>query len=141
MDPVLGMGLLGAGEGLVSGIFGGREAGKRRGEREDVREAIFRLMRELRGRETPGMLDPGQQEAFVQQKMRATAPSFSKFANILAQRMGLSQPAAMRALAGRRGAEEMGLRFGLGREQLGRQFESEQRLRQLLASLTGALPS
>lgn len=130
-----------AGGSFLGGLLGGREAGKRRGEREDVRQAIFRLMSELRGRETPGMLTPGREEAFVQQKMRATAPSFSRFANVLAKRMGLSQPAAMRALAGRRGAEEMGLRFEFGREQLGRRFESEQRLRQLLASLAGALPS
>lgn len=130
-----------AGGGFLGGFLGGREAGKRRGEREDVRQAIFRLMSELRGRETPGMMTPGQEEGFVQQKMRATAPSFSGFANILAKRMGLGQPAAMRALAGRRGAEEMGIRFDIGREQLGRRYESEQRLRQLLASLAGALPS
>lgn len=130
-----------AGGGFLGGLLGGREAGKRRGEREDVRQAIFRLMSELRGRETPGMLSPGQEEAFVQQKMKATAPTFSRFANILAKRMGLNQPAAMRALAGQRGTEEMRTRFELGREQLGRQYESEQRLRQLLASLTGSLPS
>ena len=130
-----------AGGGVLGGLLGGRETGKRRGEREDVRAAIFRLMEELRGRETPGMLTSGQQETFVQQKMRATEPTFSRFANILAKRIGLNQPAAMRALAGQRGTEEMRTRFELGREQLGRQFESEQRLRQLLASLTGALPS
>lgn len=129
------------GGGALESFLGGREAGKRRGERGDVRRAIFRLMNELRERETPGMLTPGQEEGFVQQKMRATAPSFSRFANILAKRMGLGQPAAMRALAGRRGAEEMGIRFDIGREQMGRKFESEQRLRQLLASLAGALPS
>ncbi len=140
----LGEGLL-IGGGIAGDVFGGllgaSAESRRRKERESVRNAIFRLMDELRGRETPGILSPGQQETFVQQQLGAMAPTRQRFASILARRFGLGQPGVQMGLAQGLQGQEFGLRAGVAGEQYQRQFESEQRLRSLLASLAGSLPT
>lgn len=127
-------------ETLFGGLFQRGESKRREKERERVRQSIMAMIQQLQQRPTAGILDPGQQEMFVRQRMQQMQPRMGAMAQSIASRFNLNQPSAQRMLAGTMLSTEAGTRFGLGREMMGRRFESEENLRRLIAQLVASQP-
>lgn len=125
---------------IAGGLIGSRQQSRRRKEREFVRSEILRLIQELRTRPDRGILTGGEQEQAIRQQRLALQPTLQSIAGRLSRGIGLSQPSAQLALGRTLVGQEAGQRFELGRETRERQFTTEQRLRELFARLTTALP-